>query len=173
MVLTRLLRVPLTRAGACQNIWPSIGFRRFGGRSNPNGEMVEKRLPFVQMSDEIRLAIEDRKSGAATPVVALETAIYTHGFPYPDNIALASRLESIVRLNGGVPATIGIFKGVARIGLASAELIELCGSAGKSDTMKVSTRDLPYVCGLVSISHKLFHLSSCSNPFTRASPGKS
>jgi len=72
------------------------------------------------------------------------------GFPYPDNIVLASHLESVVRLNGGIPATIGVLNGVARIGLESEELIQLCSSAGKADTMKVSTRDLSYICGLVN-----------------------
>jgi len=71
------------------------------------------------------------------------------GFPYPDNIALASHLESVVRLNGGIPATIGVLNGVACIGLESEELIQLCSSTGKADTMKVSTRDLSYTCGLV------------------------
>ena len=73
------------------------------------------------------------------------------GFPYPDNIALASHLESVVRLNGGIPATIGIINGMARVGLGSEELIELCGSAGKPHTMKVSTRDLSYIIGLVDL----------------------
>ncbi|KAI9812040.1 MAG: hypothetical protein M1827_004932 [Pycnora praestabilis] len=71
------------------------------------------------------------------------------GFPYPDNVALASYLESVVRVNGGVPATIGILNGVARVGLQTEELIELTASAGLRDTMKVSRRDLGFICGLV------------------------
>jgi pseudouridine-5'-phosphate glycosidase len=86
------------------------------------------------------------------PVVALETTIYTHGFPYPDNVALALELEGIVRSNGAVPATIGILDGVARIGLSTEELIALTSSAGKPETMKVSRRDIPYIIGMVSRS---------------------
>jgi len=71
------------------------------------------------------------------------------GFPYPENTALASRLESVVRLNGGVPATVGILNGVACIGLSAEELIELTASAGKPETKKVSRRDLAYILGLV------------------------
>lgn len=82
------------------------------------------------------------------PVVALETTIYTHGFPYPDNIALASHLESVVRINGGVPATIGIIDGVARVGMSPEELIQLTSSAGHENTLKISRRDLGFVCGL-------------------------
>lgn len=71
------------------------------------------------------------------------------GFPYPDNVALASHLESIVRTMGGVPATIGILDGVARVGLDPEELIRIAASAGKEGTMKISRRDLAYSCGLV------------------------
>jgi pseudouridylate synthase / pseudouridine kinase len=84
------------------------------------------------------------------PVVALETTIYTHGFPYPDNVALALELEDIVRSNGGIPATIGILAGIARIGLSTEELVALTSTAGKPETMKVSRRDLPYIIGMVS-----------------------
>jgi pseudouridine-5'-phosphate glycosidase/pseudouridine kinase len=71
------------------------------------------------------------------------------GFPYPDNVALASELESIVRVNGGVPATIGIVNGVAKIGMSPEELIELASAASDKNTLKLSRRDLAYACGLV------------------------
>ena len=50
-------------------------------------------------------------------------------------------------MNGGVPATIGILDGIARVGLSAEELIRLTESAGKSTTLKLSRRDLGYVCG--------------------------
>ncbi|KAL8937464.1 MAG: hypothetical protein Q9216_004409 [Gyalolechia sp. 2 TL-2023] len=77
------------------------------------------------------------------------------GFPYPQNTALASRLESLIRLNGGIPATIGVLNGVARVGLSAEELIELTASAGKHDTKKLSRRDLGYICGLGMTGRKL------------------
>ncbi|KAL9126465.1 MAG: hypothetical protein Q9217_004486 [Psora testacea] len=104
---------------------------------------ISRRNPCIKVSDEVRDALDCRK-----PVVALETTIYTHGFPYPENTALASHLESVVRLNGGVPATIGVLNGVARVGLEANELIELTASARKPDTRKLSRRDLGYICGL-------------------------
>ena len=64
------------------------------------------------ISEEVQQALSEARA-----VVALETTIYTHGFPYPDNVALAKDLESIVYKNGAVPATIGIVNGVARVGL--------------------------------------------------------
>ena len=58
-------------------------------------------------------------------------------------------LESVVRVNGGVPATIGGINGVARVGLDADELIELASAAKTKDALKVSRRDLGYICGLV------------------------
>ncbi|KAI4659185.1 uncharacterized protein J4E78_005609 [Alternaria triticimaculans] len=98
---------------------------------------------FFRVSEEVREALHSKK-----PVVALETTIYTHGFPYPENVALASLLESVVRTNGGIPATIGILDGVARVGMDPEELIKLASSAGNPNTMKLSRRDLGYVCGM-------------------------
>lgn len=101
--------------------------------------------PYFKVSEEVLDAQSSNQ-----PVVALETTIYTHGFPYPDNVALALELESIVRRNGGIPATIGIVDGIARIGLSTEELVALTSSAGNPDTMKVSRRDIPYIIGMVS-----------------------
>lgn len=98
------------------------------------------------------------------PVVALESTIYTHGFPNPENIALANDLESIVIKNGATPATIGILDGVAIVGLSKDELAKLASSAGKPETMKVSRRDLPYILGMVSGSFKDFSLVTPLSP---------
>ncbi|KAK6438206.1 hypothetical protein LTR95_005601 [Oleoguttula sp. CCFEE 5521] len=93
-----------------------------------------------KISEEVRQALHEKR-----PVVALETTIYTHGWPYPDNLALASRLESVVRLHGGVPATIGILEGVAHVGLAADELMRLASS---KHALKISRRDLGFALGL-------------------------
>lgn len=97
------------------------------------------------VSEEVKKALLHHK-----PVVALETTIYTHGFPYPDNVQLALDLEAIVRKNGAIPATIAIIDGVARVGLSEDEITTLASAAGKPETMKVSRRDLPYIMGMVS-----------------------
>ncbi|PIA96233.1 Pseudouridine-5'-phosphate glycosidase [Cercospora beticola] len=94
---------------------------------------------YFRVSEEVQQAIAEKK-----PVVALESTIYTHGFPYPDNLALASKLESLVRLNGGVPATIGILEGVARVGLGADELVRLVSAPAA----KISRRDFGFVLGL-------------------------
>jgi pseudouridine-5'-phosphate glycosidase/pseudouridine kinase len=79
----------------------------------------------------------------------IKIANLASGFPYPDNIALASLLESVVRLNGGVPATIGVLGGVARVGMSADEIIELASTAENKSALKVSRRDLGYICGMV------------------------
>ncbi|PYI29390.1 putative carbohydrate kinase [Aspergillus indologenus CBS 114.80] len=108
--------------------------RRYHGLANSR---------FFKVSEEVRDAV-----ATGRPVVALESTIYTHGFPYPESVALATLLESVVRANGGVPATIGVLHGEARVGLNAEELIELASSADKKNALKVSRRDLGYICGL-------------------------
>ncbi|OJD14124.1 hypothetical protein AJ78_05499 [Emergomyces pasteurianus Ep9510] len=98
---------------------------------------------FLKISDEVQDAV-----ASSRPVVALETTIYTHGFPHPENVALASRLESIVRQRGAVPATVGVLNGVARVGMTPDELAELASSSETQKVLKVSRRDLGYICGL-------------------------
>jgi len=104
------------------------------------------RSNLLSVHEEVEHALRTGK-----PVVALETTIYTHGFPYPENIALASHLESLVRVHGGVPATIGILDGIAHVGLEPEELIRLISTAGSKDTWKISRRDLGFISGLGGI----------------------
>jgi len=47
-----------------------------------------------RISDEIREAQTKYRSA---PIVALESAIITHGMPFPDNVEIALRLEAIIR----------------------------------------------------------------------------
>jgi len=93
--------------------------------------------PLLRLTDEVRDALADGR-----PVVALESTIISHGMPYPDNVAMATEVEQIIRDHGGVPATIAILDGVPRVGL-DADGLELLGSDG--DILKVSVRDLPFV----------------------------
>ena len=101
----------------------------------------------MRISEEVKAAL-----AANQPVVALESTIYTHGLPYPDNAQLAVHLENILRDMGVVPATIGLVDGVAVIGMNALELFTLASAAGQPKTMKVSRRDLPYIIGMVITS---------------------
>lgn len=72
-------------------------------------------------------------------VVALESTVITHGLPYPQNLQLAKDMETEIRGQGAVPATIAILDGKIHIGLTGEE-VEKLASAGK-DIRKISRRD--------------------------------
>jgi len=72
------------------------------------------------------------------PIVALETTVITHGLPRPQNLSLARDMESTIREEGAVPATIGVLKGQVRIGMSEADLDEL---ARDPNPRKISQRD--------------------------------
>ncbi|KAG0637490.1 Indigoidine synthase A like protein-domain-containing protein [Tuber brumale] len=115
--------------------------------NNRNYSKAPKLNKFIQISEEVREALASK-----TPIVALETAIYTHGFPYPGNVDLAIKVEAAVREGGAVPATIGILDGIARVGFSQPELECLASTAGQKTTVKVSRRDLPFVVGMRHIT---------------------
>jgi pseudouridylate synthase len=73
------------------------------------------------------------------PVVALESAVITHGLPQPENLQLAQEMEATVRENGSVPATVGILGGKVHIGLSRAELEILADT--NQPARKISRRD--------------------------------
>ncbi|MBG0785698.1 MAG: pseudouridine-5'-phosphate glycosidase [Anaerolineaceae bacterium] len=72
------------------------------------------------------------------PLVALESAVITHGLPRPENLNLALALEADVRANGANPATVALLDGKVRVGLAEDELERLANLDG---TRKISLRD--------------------------------
>ncbi|CAO3617242.1 unnamed protein product [Cunninghamella blakesleeana] len=77
------------------------------------------------------------------PVVALESTIISHGMPYPQNVETAKQVESIIRDQGAIPATIAILNGKIHIGLEEDKLDEL-GRLGHK-AIKASRRDLATV----------------------------
>lgn len=89
------------------------------------------------MTPDVAEALESGR-----PVVALESTIISHGMPYPQNVAMATEVEDIVREHGAVPATIAVLDGVPRIGLSPDDLELL---ASDPSVVKVSVRDLPTV----------------------------
>lgn len=80
----------------------------------------------------------NRVLNLSLPVVALESTVVTHGLPRPQNLSLAHDMESTVREEGAVPATIGVLKGKVCIGMSEADLNELANS---SKPRKISQRD--------------------------------
>ena len=93
--------------------------------------------PLLTLTDEVADALRD-----GGPVVALESTIISHGMPYPQNVAMATEVEEIIRSAGAVPATIAVLDGRPRIGLTADDLELL---ASDEHVAKVSVRDLPFV----------------------------
>jgi pseudouridine-5'-phosphate glycosidase len=78
---------------------------------------------------------------AGSPVVALESTLITHGFPYPANVETALAMEA------AIPATIGVLQGRITVGLSKGE-IEVLAGLGQAGVRKCSRRDLAIVAGL-------------------------
>ena len=72
------------------------------------------------------------------PVVALESAVITHGLPRPTNLELAMSVEAEVRAHQAVPATIALLAGKICVGLSPASLEQL---SNERNARKVSRRD--------------------------------
>lgn len=96
--------------------------------------MIPKRLNnhFVIRPE----VVEALRSGQA--IVALESAVITHGLPRPENLLLAQQLEQEVRSLDAVPATIALLDGKVHIGLSGEQLERLSLMDAKR---KISRRD--------------------------------
>lgn len=91
-------------------------------------------MDHLLVSPGVRAALD---TGA--PVVALESTIISHGFPYPANLECALRAEEVAREEGAVPATIAIIGGVLRVGLGRDDIEHLATTPG---IPKASRRDI-------------------------------
>jgi pseudouridylate synthase len=89
---------------------------------------------YLDIKKEVKDALD-----ANLPIVALESTIISHGMPYPENVEMAKKVESIIRQNGAVPATIAIMNGRIKVGLTDEDLEILAKS---THVEKVSRRDL-------------------------------
>lgn len=95
---------------------------------------------YLQISPDVNTALRGGKA-----VVALESAVLSHGMPYPDNMAFAEQLEHAVRAEGAVPAIMAVVDGVLHIGLRGKELERICKDP---HVRKLSRRDLPMAVAL-------------------------
>lgn len=91
--------------------------------------------PFLKLSPDVTGAL-----AANRPLVALESTIITHGMPYPQNLEMAGKVESIIREAGAVPATVAIMDGAFRVGLTADDLERLARTGMQA--AKASRRDV-------------------------------
>lgn len=104
---------------------------------------MKPHLPSVyRVLPDVALALSK-----GTGVVALESAVITHGLPRPVNRELADELEMIIRENGITPATMALIDGTISVGITRDELFSL---ANNEQTVKVSCRMMG-----IAVAHKL------------------
>ncbi|KAG6856639.1 hypothetical protein H0H87_002229 [Tephrocybe sp. NHM501043] len=132
MLLARAIRIP-----------PSRNLISRTAKALSSLETARMRGAVVDVHPEVEDALATGK-----PVVALETALITHGFPYPASLELSLSLETIVRSQGSIPATIGLIDGRVKIGLEKEEF-ERLASREKSPA-KISRRDIAAAMALKS-----------------------
>lgn len=94
---------------------------------------MHQRIPWLVVAPEVAKAQQ-----VDLPVLALESAVITHGLPYPDNLELARSLETEARAAGATPATIAVLDGKVHVGLADEALVRL---ASQPVERKISRRD--------------------------------
>jgi pseudouridine-5'-phosphate glycosidase len=99
--------------------------------------MSESGKRFFDFKEEVKGAL-----AGGRPVVALESTLISHGFPYPENLEVAGEMEEIIRGCGVVPATIAVIGGKIKVGLTRGELEFMATS---KDILKASRRDLAVI----------------------------
>jgi len=75
------------------------------------------------------------------PVVALESALVTHGFHSPSNLEIGRRMQAAVHDEGAVPATVAVLDGEPHLGLTDEQVHRL--ASPQERPRKISLRDLP------------------------------
>lgn len=111
--------------------------------------MAAGDLPeFVVLADEVASALR-----RGDPVVALESAVVSHGLPPPTGLETAGMLEAEVRKAGVVPATVAVVDGRVVVGATAAELRRLADPSA----WKIAERDLAVAvaagaCGGTTVS---------------------
>ena len=88
----------------------------------------------LKYSDEVAAAIASK-----SPIVALESTIFSHGLPRPLNLELAREVQAIIRAQGAIPAMIAVINGDVHIGLSEAELEAI---TTRDDILRTSSREL-------------------------------
>lgn len=92
---------------------------------------------YITLSEEVQDALY-----RSLPVVSLETAITSHGLPYEQALSTAKSLDEIIRVNGAVPAVVGLIEGKVKIGLDEKEVERLAETNQSRKKWKVGKRDI-------------------------------
>lgn len=91
-------------------------------------------MPTMRVAPDVQKAVD-----AGRPIVALESALITHGFAYPASVKITRAMADTIREEGALPAVVGVWRGVPTVGLSGAHVEAL---AQDETALKVSVRDL-------------------------------
>ncbi|MCX8095369.1 MAG: pseudouridine-5'-phosphate glycosidase [Caldisericia bacterium] len=113
------------------------------------------------------IIFSDEFKGSFYPHTCLETTLISFGFPYPDNLKIATKLEEIIRKEEVTPLTIGIRDGKILVGLKEEDFEFFAKS---KDVIKANMRDVPYLLstmksGALTISGMLYVMDHFSLKF--------
>ena len=89
----------------------------------------------IEVSEEVISALEQ-----GLPVVALESAVVSHGLPRPVGCECALDMEGEIRAAGAIPATVALINGKVKVGLTAREMQTL---ASCQEVAKVNAGGIP------------------------------
>ncbi|MBM3469682.1 MAG: pseudouridine-5'-phosphate glycosidase [Armatimonadetes bacterium] len=95
--------------------------------------MTPPASSWIRIAPEITAALD-----AGGGVVALESAVLSHGLPQAQGRALARRLDGTVRIAGAVPALVAVREGRVEVGVDPSDV----GFLFDAGVVKISSRDL-------------------------------
>jgi len=101
------------------------------------------------------IQIADEVARSLPRVVALETTLIAHGFPPGEGVEVGRASEAAVREAGAVPATIGVAKGRAIVGLKPDELELFDASARKIGPRDLAAAAIQGVVGATTVGGTL------------------
>ncbi len=87
----------------------------------------------------MRISVAERER------VALESAVITHGLPYPTNLEAARRMQHAVEASGATPSIVAVVQGKPRVGISEAELMMLAQAPAPS---KIALHNLGIACAM-------------------------
>lgn len=90
-------------------------------------------MPLLRVAPDV-----DQALAAGRPVVALESAVLSHGLPEREARPLAHRLDEIIRAAGAIPALVALRGGRVEVGLEPREIDFLF----ERSVVKIAERDL-------------------------------
>src|SRR5205085_194266 len=100
----------------------------------PSNCMTRSVPAGIEVSPAVAEAIDGRK-----PIVALETAVATHGLPHPANLQAMENMHRAVAASGSIPAACIVLQGRLVVGATLDQVAEAAATVGAE---KASVRDL-------------------------------